>query len=394
MVRRHRIAAALLVVVAASATAATGSAQPAIEVVISDLSFITNLAPSPDGRLFIAEKDTGAVRIVRDGALVPGPFATVRLGSSDRETGLLGLALHPAFPDEPWVYVYFSGDDGRNVLARIRADGDVGSEPEVLLAALPTTAGYHNGGDLAFGRDGMLYVSTGEAHDPDRAQDPDDLAGKILRLEPDGSVPSDNPSPGSPVYALGIRNSFGLCVDPVRGTLWETENGPDRDDEVNVIRAGANYGWPTHTGAPGADGFQDAVVTWSQVIAPTGCAVSADGSTLYVGDYGGNLRAIDLDGDEGVERGVIATFDDGITDVARTADGSLLVASGGTVHRLTVASAGPDGTPSPAPTVSPMPPPASAGGGIVGVAVIAGLVAALLWQMRRLRDARITPGDA
>ena len=392
MGRPRRIVAALVIAIAASASASLASAQATAETVVDRLGFITNLAPAPDGRLFVAEKDSGAVRIVRDGSVLPQPFATLPLGRTDGETGLLGLALHPDFPTEPWVYVYFSGDGGRNVLARIRADGDVGSEPEVLLDALPTTDGYHNGGDLAFGLDGMLYVSTGEAHDPDRAQDPDDLAGKILRLAPDGSIPADNPIAGSAVFALGIRNSFGLCVDPVAGTLWETENGPDRDDEVNVIRAGANHGWPIHTGAPGADGYVDAIVTWSRVIAPTGCAVSSDGSVLYVGDYGGNLRAIDLDGGTAVERGVIATFDTGVTDVARAGDGSLLVASaGGTIYRLADASPGADGAPSPAPTVSPMPPPASLGGRIVGVAIIGAMVAALLWQMRRLRDARLSP---
>lgn len=387
----RRVIAALLAVAATTATAASTATAESPEVVVDGLGFITNLAVAPDGRMFVIEKDTGAVRIVRDGSLVPEPFATVSLGSTDGETGLLGLALHPDFADEPWVYLYFSGEDGRNVLSRLRAEGDVGGPPEILLDALPTTTGYHNGGDMVFGTDGMLYLATGEAHDPDRAQDPDDLAGKILRMTPDGSVPSDNPIAGSPVFALGIRNSFGLCVDPVRGTLWETENGPDRDDEVNVIRPGANYGWPLHTGAPAADGFEDAVVTWSRVIAPTGCTVSTDGATLYVGDYGGNLRAIDLDGaagTSGTERGVIATFGAGVTDVARTDDGSLLVAAGGTVFRLAQASPAPGETPSPLPTVSPMPPPASAGGGIVGALVLAALVGGLLWQVRRLRAAR------
>lgn len=99
--------------------------------------------------------------------------------------------------------------------------------------------GYHNGGDMTFGPDGKLYLVTGEAHQPARAQDVEDLGGKVLRLNPDGSIPDDNPfGPANPVFALGIRNSFGLCFNPANGDLWETENGPATDDKVNLIRAG------------------------------------------------------------------------------------------------------------------------------------------------------------
>jgi glucose/arabinose dehydrogenase len=204
--------------------------------VATGLAFPTNLAFAPDGRVFFTEKDTGNVRILQGDRVLPEPFAALPVDGVG-EKGLLGIALDPGFPDEPWVYIYYSDStDGRNRLVRIRADANHGTERRTLLDLLPTVNGYHNGGDLAFGPDGKLYVVTGEAHEAERAQDPSDLGGKVLRMNADGSVPHDNPfGAGNPVYAIGIRNSFGLCFDPGSGLLWETENGPSSDDEVNLI---------------------------------------------------------------------------------------------------------------------------------------------------------------
>ena len=137
----------------------------------------------------------------------------------EAERGLLGIAIGPDFEADPWIYLYLSdATDGVNRLVRVRADGDrAAGEPETLLEGLDSAAGYHNGGDLAFGADGSLFVTLGEAHEADRAQDPSDLGGKIVRLEPDGSVPADNPfGAGNPVWSYGHRNSFGICVDPGR----------------------------------------------------------------------------------------------------------------------------------------------------------------------------------
>ena len=171
-----------------------------------------------------------------------------------------------------------------NRLARIRAD-DLAAPPEALLDALTTEHGYHNGGDLVFGGDGKLYVAVGEVHEAERAQDPDDLGGKILRLNPDGSTPSDGPfGPENAAYSMGHRNSFGLCVDPSTGDLWETENGPGSDDEVNRIEPGGNYGWPDQLGPGGEPAFIDPVLDFPEVIVPTGCAVWQ--GDLYFGAYG------------------------------------------------------------------------------------------------------------
>ena len=127
--------------------------------------FAVNLAFAPDGTMFVADKDLGEIRIVRDGEILDAPFATLPVEVTVNETGLLGVAVDPAFPDQPWVYAYYTGDDVQNHLVRIRADGDRGTEVQTLLDLLPATAGWHNGGDLAFGPDGTLYVSVGDGHE-------------------------------------------------------------------------------------------------------------------------------------------------------------------------------------------------------------------------------------
>jgi glucose/arabinose dehydrogenase len=367
--------------------AASASASPTFQPLATGLAFPTNVAFAPDGRVFFTEKDTGRVRIMRDGRLLPDPFATLPVDGGG-EKGLLGIALDPAFPAEPWVYVYYSdATDHRNRLVRIRAEGDVGTERQTLLDLLPTVNGYHNGGDLAFGPDGKLYVVTGEAHEAERAQDPNDLGGKVLRLNPDGTVPADEPfGPRSPVYALGIRNSFGICFDPGSGGLWETENGPSSDDEVNRIVAGKDYGWPEQLGPGGAPAYVDPVLDFEDVIVPTGCAVT-DG-VLYFGDFHGDLHRLVIPtiGSDAPtsEEDVVATFDSGVTDVAVVPPGlpdggALYVVTSDAIYRATVVPtspvpASPSAGSAPTPSQSPGEPLSGlrSGAGIVVLAVILG----------------------
>ncbi len=162
------------------------------------------MAWAPDGsRLFFDEQTTGDVRVATaDGTVLTHPFVHLDVNVSG-ETGLLGIAIDPSFPAEPWVYVYYSDPAlGNNRLVRFRADGDVAAgPPQVLPEGLLTANRYHNGGDLAFGIDGMLYVTIGEGHLRWPAQDPSSVGGKVLRLMPDGSVPPDNPIPGDPLFS-------------------------------------------------------------------------------------------------------------------------------------------------------------------------------------------------
>jgi glucose/arabinose dehydrogenase len=334
-VMRRRLLPALLLVLALAPLPAR--AQTPTRWLAAD--FPTNMAFAPDGRLFYLEKDTGQVRVVSAaGDLLPTPFATFDVGSLG-ETGLLGIALDPGFDSgRPWVVLYLSDAvTGRNELLRVRADGDVGTRVQVLQTFLPTAGIYHNGGDLLFAADGDLYVTVGEAHDSGRAQDTNDVGGKVLRFTADGAPAPGNPfGPGNPVFTDGHRNSFGLCQDPGTGEIWETENGPDVNDEVNRLVAGADYGWPVVTGDSGGR-FQDPVAVFHDTVALTGCAWWH--GALYVGSYNdGLVRRIDTTTGAATP---VASFPSGVTDLAVGPDGDLYVAAQDGIYRLTSASAAP-----------------------------------------------------
>lgn len=352
--------ACLLVVTTLFASATIGTAEATAEEpqpFLEELAFPTNMAFAPDGTLFFTEKETGNLRVVTpDGTLLRRPFVTLDV-IPDAERGLLGVAVHPDFEREPWVYLYLSDrTDGRNRLVRVRAAGaGAAGAPEALLDGLSAAAGYHNGGDLAFGTDGTLFIAVGEAHDPDRAQDAGDIGGKVLRLTADGEVPADNPfGSQNPAWSIGHRNPFGLCVDPATGALWETENGPDRDDEVNLIEAGANYGWPIVTGAAADERFSDPAVVFPEPIAITGCSVVGD--HVWFGSFDGRLWRLRIDGSGSARAHQVATFTAGVTDVTLAPDGDLYVATADSIWTV----AGPAETsPSASATAATTPPPAS-----------------------------------
>jgi glucose/arabinose dehydrogenase len=219
----------------------------------------------PDGSALVSERDTARVVRVTTGGEVSevGVVPDVVPGG---EGGLMGLALGPGPEDPTFVYAYFTAASD-NRLVRMPWDGSALGSPEVLLDGVPK-ARTHNGGRIVFGPDGRLYVATGDAQESSRSQDPGSPAGKILRLEPDGGIPADNPFPGSPVWSLGHRNVQGLAFDD-EGRLWAGEFGQRAYDELNLIEPGANYGWPEVEG-PGDGGgrFVEPVAVWS----PTGDA--------------------------------------------------------------------------------------------------------------------------
>jgi glucose/arabinose dehydrogenase len=282
MRRRSRgPAAALTLALLAALLAACGSvsalpappasAPPAqdgvrVETVLTGLEVPWALAWAPDGRLFFTERP-GRVRLVENGQLAPEPIATLPASRATSEGGLMGLALAPDFPQSGALYVYYTYDAAggpRNRVSRLRFDGSRANEDATILDDIPGS-GVHDGGALAFGPDGKLYVGTGDARTGASAQDPTSLAGKVLRLNPDGTVPDDNPSPGSPVYALGLRNVQHFAWHPRTGQLYASEHGPTGEqgrcchDEVNLIVPGGNYGWPEVAGAGGAPPYRDPV---------------------------------------------------------------------------------------------------------------------------------------
>jgi len=228
----------------------------------------------PDGRALVSERP-GRIRLIEGGRVDPTPVATVEVARGG-EGGLLGLALHPRFASEPYVYaMYTVAERGARInrVARFRLAGSTAKLDKVIVETIPGAAN-HNGGRIAFGPDGMLYIATGDALDADLAQDPKSLAGKILRVDPNGAVPADNPTAGSPVYSLGHRNVQGLAWQPQTRELFAAEHGPSGEfllfshDEINVIRPGGNYGWPLAVGAPGAPNLVDPIIAWNDITTP------------------------------------------------------------------------------------------------------------------------------
>mgnify|MGYP000268176798 CR=1 FL=1 len=249
-------------------------AQPSLAqsttTVASDLAFPVGLAFLPNGDLVFSEKQ-GTVRIIEDGVLRAQPLAVIPTVSAS-ETGLLDVAVPHDVQGDPAVYAFATEPNGlTNTVWRVPLDG---SGPMRIIEDLPAGT-YHNGGGLAFGADGDLYVTNGEQHETDRAQDPEALGGKVYRYEADGSVPADNPFGEVPTYALGLRNPFGIAIDPLSGDIWVTENGPSGDDEVNRIVAQGNYGWPEVVGSGCDEECIDPVLSYGSTIVPTGIAFPA-----------------------------------------------------------------------------------------------------------------------
>ncbi|MET0914788.1 MAG: PQQ-dependent sugar dehydrogenase, partial [Jiangellaceae bacterium] len=256
----------------ATSTTLPGPVVPAaFEDVATGFDVPWGLVFLPDGSALLSERDTARILSVSaDGGVTEvGPVEGVQPGG---EGGLLGLAVAPDSPET--VYAYFTAAEDNRVVRMPYRGGALGAA-EVVVDGIPK-AGNHNGGRLAFGPDGKLYVSTGDASRPERAQDLDSLGGKILRLNPDGSIPADNPFDGSPVFSYGHRNVQGLAFDD-DGNLWASEFGQNTWDELNLIQAGDNYGWPVVEGVGGDDRFVDPVAQWStDEASPSGIAFVRD----------------------------------------------------------------------------------------------------------------------
>ena len=219
-----------------------------------DQCWPTSFAFTPDGdSIFYVERYSGEVRRYRISSGQDTRWTTITNLSTEGEQGLLGLAIDPRWRRGrrfQWVYVYYTQREPLvNVIERLRwrAGGRLLRERLVRIAA---ASGYHNGGVIRFGPDGLLYAVTGEAHQPARAQDLDDPGGKVLRMKPNGGRPRTNPWPGSLAWSRGHRNSFGFGWDRRTGRLWQTENGPECEDEINLIMRGRNYGWGAGSDCP------------------------------------------------------------------------------------------------------------------------------------------------
>ncbi len=260
----------------------TGSApEPQVLTFVEGLEVPWSMVFTGPNRLLVTERP-GRIRAVIDGALQDKPLITLPDVASDDEEGLLGLAAHPEYEKNKYLYTAYTYKRGESLLVKIIRlidQGDTLVQEKTIIEGIPA-ARFHAGTGLKFGPDGKLYVSTGDASSRENAQLQDSLAGKFLRLDDDGSIPSDNPHPQSAVWSTGHRNPQGFDWHPQTGELYATEHGPSGfdgpggGDELNLIVKGANYGWPEVHHDQKKEGFQSPLVTFTPAEAPSGAAFS------------------------------------------------------------------------------------------------------------------------
>ena len=309
-----------------------------VEVVLRNLDVPWSLAFAPDSRLFFTERP-GRIMVFEQGKPT-SLLATIEVARQS-EAGLLGLALSPNFSQDRYLYVHYTYREGntlKNRVVRFTEQGGKAVNPVVLLENIPGS-GIHDGGRLRFGPDGKLYITAGDSSNSELAQDPHSLAGKILRINPDGSIPTDNPFPGSPVYSFGHRNPQGLDWHPVTGQLYEVEHGPSAHDELNLIVPGGNYGWPRIIGKGNNPQFLDPLLesrtdTW----APSGASfykgsrlVGWQNSFFFAALRGEALHRVTFKGQElrdiDVHQVLLAGTLGRLRDVVEGPDGFLYIAT-------------------------------------------------------------------
>src|SRR6267143_739040 len=322
-----------------------------------------------DGRIFYNERNTGSIRIIQNDVLLPTPLITLPGTDSSGERGLLGLALHPGFPSTPYVYVYqtfinSTSNTTYNRIVRILASGNMGlSYSEILRLPPLSVATNHNGGVIAFGPDKKLYAVVGENADIALAQNPLSPMGKVLRINPDGTPPADNPFHGNAswnpyVYTYGHRNMFGMAFHPVTGRPYVTENGPSCNDEVNLLpnltASRRNFGWginqtsstpppaPNNTNQDGPNPVLP-IKWWATTICPTNAAIyggpffPAFRGDLFMGDCNNhNFHRLDLvppNYDSFSNDTIIWTAPAIIFDVEVGLDGAIWITTPSTIYR-------------------------------------------------------------
>ena len=283
------------------------------------------LAFLPDGRMLVSERP-GRLRLVgADGRLDPQPVSGLPAIAAVGQGGLLDVTLHPDYARNGWLYLSYTGEGsggyGTEVL-RAKLDGHALSDVQVIFRMQPkSTTSHHFGSRLVFDRQGYLYITLGDRGEMERAQRLDDHAGSVIRLHDDGRVPADNPFVGKPgakpeKFTLGNRNMQGAALHPQTGEIWAHEHGPQGGDEINIIRAGVNYGWPVITygrnyvtgtkigEGTAKPGMAQPLLYWTPSIAPSGMAFYTGErfpgwrGNLFVGALAGQMLVrLQLDGE-------------------------------------------------------------------------------------------------
>ncbi len=284
----------------AEKTERTGRVRPRVVGTIArNLSVPWGIAFLPDGSALVTERDTTRVLEIPAGRGRPREVGRLGAARPQGEAGLLGLAVSPDFADDSLVYAYLSTAEDNRVV-RMRYDGRRLGAPRVVLDGVPN--GFiHDGGRLAFGPDGYLYVSTGETGEEQLAQDRDSLGGKILRITADGDPAPDNPREGSPVWTMGHRNVQGLAFD-AQDRLWASEFGASTWDELNLIERGRNYGWPLVEGRGDMAEYRNPFAQWrTSEASPSGLAY-AEGSLWMASLRGQRLWRVPVHDDGSIGR--------------------------------------------------------------------------------------------
>src|SRR5262249_35898340 len=287
----HRVLLGVAVLTSAVLGATYPSGFSEVQVV-SGLASPTAMAFAPDGRLFVCEQG-GALRVIKNGALLGTPFLNVNVNASG-ERGLPGVAFDPSFATNGYVYICYttSASPIHNRVSRFTANGDVavpGSEQTIVDLENLSSATNHNGGAIHFGLDSKLYVAVGENANGANSQSFANRLGKVLRLNPDGSIPGDNPflaqtsGLNQAIWVMGLRNPFTFNFHPVNGRMHINDVGQNTWEEINEGVAGANYGWSIYEGFDGGDpNYRDPLIAYNHSTGtPTGCAIT--GGAFYTG---------------------------------------------------------------------------------------------------------------
>lgn len=267
-----------------------GGAVP--EDIVTGLDTVWELAWDSRNNLYITERRGRLLKWTGDELITLGELEVVERG----ESGLMGLALDPGFPKNNYLYLCYTrrgSENLENVVRRFRVVDGTLAEGDTILDGIRASF-IHDGCRLAFGPEGKLLITMGDASRASLAQNRDSLNGKVLRINSDGTVPEDNPVRGSAIFTLGHRNPQGLDMRPGTEEIYISEHGPRTDDEINRLIPGGNYGWPEIKGTRDAEGFEPALWSWTPTIAPAGITFM-DSSTLYLATLKqGKLHRLDL----------------------------------------------------------------------------------------------------
>jgi glucose/arabinose dehydrogenase len=309
-----------------------------VEIIAEGLQAPRSIDISNEGRIFISEK-RGSIRVVDNGTLLTEPVGDIK-AENIGDAGLLGLTLHPNFTQNHLFYVYYTYSNSTglfNKVLMLKESNNRIIDSKTILDGIPGND-YRDGGRIKFGLDGKLYVSTGDASIPELSQDLNSLAGKILRINEDGTIPQDNPFSNSAVYAYGFRNAQGLAWAPNSGALYSSDQGGAGNDEINLISPGKNYGWPHEECNSNRDDnrYTPPLVCFNPSLEPSGMAFAFSNKLGYQNHLivatlkGSHLR--DIDFDSGSQNTILVGYGR-IIDLVESEDGSIYVLTSNTDGR-------------------------------------------------------------